>query len=563
LNLSVSGINIVHGKMVYLDETLKPSQRYDLKDLNCEVKNFSMTGGKFSFSLSTPLESNNLSYQFSMKGTGAYFASSQTLKGLDLAGTVNDLGFKLSGDAATMNDNFTPHMDGEASLDMLKFSGLVPRNLSSMPPGLSLTGPAKVDFHLGGSMKNGLELSGTADGSDLAIAYQDLFVKTAKTTCKVNFKSVIGQNSYDLPSFSVLYQDWEVDGSFHHPPGAPWTCTVKSKALPLKGISDMVPKFKKVAFDGDMSINVSFAESKGKATPFTYNGQVAIKNVSITLPNEPYLQNLNSVIYLAGNSVRMPSATFQSFDGSGIAGVTVNLGSLPTYGYAVSLKNVNGQKAIDASIDAYVTKNPADFKDKIDGTMNLAYAGSGKGFSGDAMMASQVGSGNYSIVNSKIMNLSIIKLINQFFKDNSQDMKFDEITGNLGMKNKVFSFTANTTGNVGTIRVTDGINVVEMAYSPNMLIQCDIKKEFINSDKITSNLPGTIRDQVKNVDALADGNGNVPIDIKATGPVKDNNFSYDWTRLLNNVTKKLKDAAKALIQNKVQDLGGQLKSLFH
>src|ERR1035438_3769309 len=142
-----------------------------------------------------------------MRRSSRYFMSSNSVKGLNLTGDVNGLGFKLMGDAATMSENFTPNMDGEASLEMLKFSGLVPRSLASMPPGLALTGPARVDFHLGGSMNKGLELSGTADGSDLAIKYQDVSVKAAKTTCKVNFKSVASQNfsNYDLPSFSLLY----------------------------------------------------------------------------------------------------------------------------------------------------------------------------------------------------------------------------------------------------------------------------------------------------------------------------------------------------------------------
>ena len=115
---------------MYLDETVTPAQRYDLKDFNFHIKNISMEGGKSTFALSTPLEYNKLIYQLSMNGSYRYFMSSQTIKGLDLKGSVNDLGFSLSGDAATMSDNFTPNMDGEAGLEMLKFSGLVPRNPS-------------------------------------------------------------------------------------------------------------------------------------------------------------------------------------------------------------------------------------------------------------------------------------------------------------------------------------------------------------------------------------------------------------------------------------------------
>ena len=316
-----------------------------------------------------------------------------------------------------------------------------------------------------------------------------------------------------------------------------------------------------------MSVNVAFAESKGKATPFTYNGQVVLKDVAITLPNEPYLENLNSVIYLAGNSVRVPSATFQSFDGSGLAGVTVTLGAVPAYSHLFRLKDVNGQKAINASVDAYVTQSPENFKDKIYGTMNLAYAGLGKGFSGDAMMASQVGGGSYTIEKSRVKGFAVIKSINQYFKDNSDEIDFEQIAGNLSMRNKVFTYTANTTGQVGTIRETGAINVVEMAYAPDMKIQCDIKKQFLNSDSLLSGVPGEVKGLVKNGDWIADDNGNVPIDIKFSGPVKQNNWSYDWGRLTQNVKnklgKELQNAAGDTIQQKAQDLGNQLKGLFH
>jgi hypothetical protein len=565
LNVTVDGLNIIHGKMVYLDETVSPAQRYNLSDFNFHINNVSLVGGKTTFTLSTPFDYNKMTYQFSMGGSYRYFLSSQSIKELDLKGSVNDLGFKLSGDAQSMSDNFTPNMDGEASLDMLKFSGLVPRNLSAMPPGLSLTGSALVSFHLSGSMNSGLELSGTADGSDLAIQYQDVFAKTAKTTCKINFKSVKKANSFDIPSFSMIYQDWEVDGSFHYPDSAPWTCNIQSKDLPLKGVSDMVPRLKKVTFGGNVAINVAFAQSKGKATPFTYNGQVTLKDISITLPQEPYLEKLNSVIYLGGNNIRIPSANFQTFDGTGLAGVTLTMGVIPSYTYALRLTGVNSQKTIDASIDAYVTKKDfTTYKDKLYGTMNIAYAGYGRGVSGDLMMASQVGAGNYSLVNAKVKGLAAIKALNNAVKDPSDEINFEKIDGVLGMKNKVVSYTANTSEKVGAMRIKGGINA-DGAYTPDMTIDCDLHKDYVNSDAIKGQIPDAYRDKFS-LDWAADDSGNIPADFKFTGPAADNHYQWVPDRLVNNVKKHagqvLGQAAQQVIQNQGQNLGNALKGLF-
>jgi hypothetical protein len=292
---------------------------------------------------------------------------------------------------------------------------------------------------------------------------------------------------------------------------------------------------------------------------------VLLKGIGITLPQEPYLQNMTGPIIVTDNVIKIPAMTFKSFDGTCVAGVTLN-GNTMAYNYGFNLKSVSAQEAVNASVDAYVTQNPESYKDKLFGTMNLAYAGSGRGFSGTQMISTASGLGNYSIVGAKITGFAVIKTINHYFKDQSDEMDFDQITGNLVMKNRVFSTTATTTGKVGAIREAGSINVADMVYSPDMKIQCDIKKEFLNSDALQSGLPDGIKGLVKNPDWIADDNGNVPLDAKFTGPVKDNNYSYDWTRLQKNLENKagkaLRNAAQNVIQNKAQDLGSQLKGLF-
>jgi hypothetical protein len=178
------------------------------------------------------------------------------------------------------------------------------------------------------------------------------------------------------------------------------------------------------------------------------------------------------------------------------------------------------------------------------------------------MVASSLGRGNYTLAQAKVKGFSVIKTINQYFKDSSDEIDFDQVAGTLGMKNKVFSYTANCVGKVGQIREAGGIDVSQMVYSPDMEVQCDIKKEFVNSDAAMSGVPGAIRGQVKDLDWLADSQGNIPVDVKFTGAVADNHYSPDFSRLSKNVENHIGAALKSGAQGVVQNLGNQLKGLF-
>ncbi|HJT24908.1 MAG TPA: hypothetical protein VJ873_10040, partial [bacterium] len=561
----VDSLNMIHGKLTYLDETVSPAKKSTASDLNLKVKNISMDGGKTTFTLASPLSANGLNCNLDISGSLRFFLSSMSIKGLDLAGDVSGNGFKFTGDASDISTNFSPNIDGEASLDILKFIGLIPHSLSAMPQGLSLDGPAKVDFHLDGDLNGGLKLSGTADGTGLVIKYKDLFVKTSKTTCKVDFKTLdkVRQNLYDVSSFKVVYADWTVTGDFHYNNAAgSWNCKVHSDSLPFKGLPGMIPKLKNTTIDGGGSLDLSFVSTKGKTLPFLVNGQIPLKNVGINLPQEPYLQSMNGKIVCVNNVIRVPDITFKAFDGTGALGVTFN-GNTYVYSYGFRLSNVNAQKAVDASIDAYVTtKDLTKYKDMLYGTMNLAYSGTGKGASGDQMIASQVGSGNYNLVGAKVKG-AVIKRINGYVKDSSDEMGFEKIDGVLAMKNKIFTYTANTQGKVGAIRERGGIDVVKMVYSPDMTLQGDIKKDFINSDMLKSALPNGLGALVKDPSFLEDGNGNIPVDLKFTGPVSDSNYSWDSDRLVNNVKKHAAQILQNSAQPALQNLGNQLKGLFH
>jgi len=570
-NITIKSVRILHGKLVYLDETTSPAQESDLKDMNLVVKNVSLTGGKTTFSLETPLNYNKMAYNLGLEGKFRYFQSSQSLKEVDVKGKVNEVGFHISGDALNMTTDFAPDMDGEMSLTALEALGVLPKSMARMPEGLSLTGPAKVDFHLSGTIKTGLKLKGTADGTELVVKYKDNFAKTNKTNCKVDFSSVRSQDgSFDVPSYKLVYQDWEVTGNFHYPNNHPWSAEAHSKNLPFKGLSGMVPRLSKTTIDGVGSMDLAFTQASGMALPFKINGKVQLNGVGITLPQEPYLQDVTGPILFEGTVARVPTVNFKSFDGAGSTGVTVHFDKEPlSYSYAFSLKNVNAQKAVDASIDAFVTNaTMMSLKGKIFGTMNLVYSGAGKGTSSAQMMPSQVGSGSYNIVGAKIKGVPIIKTINGFLKDNSDEMGFERIDGVLGMKSSVITYTANTNGKVGAIREKGGINVAvtPMVYSPDMEIQADIKKDYVNSDAIKTAIGPELAGLIKNVDFLADDNGNVPVDLKFTGVVSENHYSWDRTRIgavvQKHVGAEIQKAAAPVVQDLGKKAGDALKGLF-
>jgi AsmA family/AsmA-like C-terminal region len=564
LSLSVDSVKILHGKMTYLDERTSPPQRSDLQDLNLTVKNISLVGGKSSFDLDAPFSYNRTPYQLTAQGSFRYFLASQSFQDLAVKGSLNGLAFEVSGSAKSLTENFTPDMNGEASLNMLKFSGLVPQNLSSMPDGLSLSGPAKVSFHLGGDVENGLALKGTADGSELAIQYKDLFVKQAHSPCKLEFSSVIGPNGsfYDLPSFDAIFQDWELKGSFHYRAGASYSCALHSKALPLKGISTVVPKFAKANFSGAAALDLSVSQVLGKPKTLAMSGRADLQDIGIALPNDPNLfQELNGTIVFKGSTIKLIGASFKTFEGTGTASILADLAPNPMpYSYVFALKNVSAQEAIDGWVDVAVTQGQADYKDKLYGSMGVTFQGTGKGFSTDVMEKNMAGSGTYAVLNGKVKGYPFITKINGFFKDKSDEINFDAITGTLGLRNEIFAYTGTTEGKVGLIRVNGGVDF-NGNYNPNMKIQCDIHEEFVDSDAIKSQLPSAVQSHW-DPSWLTDSNGNIPMDFNFTGKAKGNYGTPDFNRVIKNLENHLGDALKSTAQGAVQNLGNKLKGLF-
>jgi hypothetical protein len=252
--------------------------------------------------------------------------------------------------------------------------------------------------------------------------------------------------------------------------------------------------------------------------------------------------------------------TFQAFEGSNTLGVTLN-GNTEAYNFAFNLKNVSGQKAINYSMDAFVTKNPATYKDMLYGGLNMAFQGSGHGFSNAQMQSSLVGSGTFNILNARIKGIAMIKLLNSLFKDTSDELKTERIDGDLSIKNQIVTYNAHSSDKVANNRIHGAINF-SAVYAPEMRIESDIKKEYANLSKVQSLLPGMDLNCVYNPD------GTLPFDLRLTGPAnKTPGFeAWDRGRLERNIGECMKKKAAQAVQEKAQDLGkdlgAKLKGLF-
>jgi len=413
-----------------------------------------------------------------------------------------------------------------------------------------------------------LKLSGTADGSDLAIQYKDLFVKPAQSPCKLVFTSVKGPNSYDLPSFQAIFQDWELDGSFHYANGISYSIELHSKDLPLKGLSTTVPRWKNLTIAGTVGLNLTASEQLNKLKTIKVNGQFGLKDLDVSDSNDPhFISDTSGTLTLHESKTHIPSLdmglNLNGFGGAESVVANLNLATpVLSYSYAINMKNVAAQPVVDAGIIVY--GNPAfnSYKNTVYGSANFNFKGVGTGLTTELIEKTLNGSGNFIIQNGKLKGLPAIKTINNVFKDKSDEIDFEAIVGTIAVKNRVAALTCNTEGKVGKISANGAINF-DGYYAPQMLIKSDIHKEFIDSDAIKSQLPSMIRDQW-NVDWAADSKGNIPIDFKLTGDAsKTPGLScLDLSRLIKNVTSHLGQQLQNSAQPIIQNLGSQLKKLF-
>jgi hypothetical protein len=97
-------------------------------------------------------------------------------------------------------------------------------------------------------------------------------------------------------------------------------------------------------------------------------------------------------------------------------------------------------------------------------------------------------------------------------------------------------------------------------YAPDMKVQCDIHKDYLDSDAIKSQMPDSVRDKV-DINRLADSNGNVPLDFHFTGNAAQmpGLNCLDVNRLVNNIINSYTNEVTTQVQQQGQNL---LKGLF-
>jgi hypothetical protein len=192
--------------------------------------------------------------------------------------------------------------------------------------------------------------------------------------------------------------------------------------------------------------------------------------------------------------------------------------------------------------------------------MNFTYKGTGHGTASAEMIASAAGSGNYSIANGTVKGYSAITVMNNFFRDKSDQIVINSIAGNISVKNKVVAYTATANGKIGQVRANGAFNLTTYDYAPDMKVQCDIHKDYLDSDAIKSQMPASVRDKV-DINRLADSNGNVPLDFHFTGNATQmpGLNCLDVNRLVNNIINSYTNDVTTQVQQQGQNL---LKGLF-
>lgn len=450
--------------------------------------------------------------------------------------------------------------------------------LSPMLKDFALSGELGMDFSVsaalknpkGGSLKGGVDFKGlNVMGPNNAPFLQDLTGRLSMTDTAI-----------DMPTmkFKLL--------------GAPATASFKMTRFHAGELMDFAKCNALIAYSLDAadvdvekvmaSMGLSSGKAAGKKGETTT--AAAAKSAPLDLRNavSPGLQVNGKVSFKSfyyrklrlenavatttlSNRVFKTTASVSGFSGKAGAAMSADLGKAPLpYGYSLDLTGVSAQSAINDAVDSFVTKNPEQYKDKVTGTMNFKFAGTGAMDANPA--ASLKGNGTFQIAGATLQGLAMLGGVMDSLKDNTKALKMDKVDGTLAVASRTVSITANSTGSFGKLRVLGGVDF-DGKYAPEMRVETDVKKELLDSRKVFGALPSALQGRI-DLDRAADAQGYIPVDFKFTGLVTDapGLKAIDVTRLTKNVTGSYTKQITNKVTEKTgaagQAVGNALKGLF-
>jgi hypothetical protein len=258
------------------------------------------------------------------------------------------------------------------------------------------------------------------------------------------------------------------------------------------------------------------------------------------------------------------NASVKGFEGASSGSFQMDLAqAVVPYSFGLQMTGVQAQAAIGEAVDSFVTKNPEQYKDKISGTMNFKFDGTGRGFDPDQAPKNLKGQGTFSLTDVRIKALAMMGGLFKNLKDKKEEMKMERLDGTVSVSDRKVALKANSAGSTGKL-AADGVIGFDGMYAPQMMVLNDIRKEYLDSDAFLGSMPDSVKSRV-NVDKVADDQGFVPVDFKLTGPVNKapGVGSLDLTRLMKNIVKNETKALKQKAVEGVQDkIGGKLKGIF-
>jgi len=320
--LSIGQVTLHQARVTYIDYLSKPTLQVDLPGMDFTVKHISLSGGKSTFQLVTPMVYGGTTYKFDVSGSYKFNYGNQTLRGLEARGAFNDIQFSVAGDADKVVDDFSPAMKGEANLDLAQAWKLLPKAFGPPPKDLSITGPFHMPFTVGGSLKKGLAFDGTADLTGADLAFGDKFKKAKGVPCSLDFKTLTGNDWFKMTDFQAVLGDWALKGSLDLTgleayPGDPkahpaFAFTAASKSLPLKALGSLSPMLKDFTFTGDLGVDLAISASLRNPSSGSLRGGIEFRGLNAVHPKEPkFLEDLTGRVALTDTSILVPDTKFK------------------------------------------------------------------------------------------------------------------------------------------------------------------------------------------------------------------------------------------------------------
>jgi hypothetical protein len=319
---TVARVTLQDGKITYIDHLYKPAMRVELPKTNVTIKNISLSGGKTTFEVDAPIVYGGTTYALALKGSERFDWKAQTLKALKVEGTFQGVKFKLTGGAKTVVDDFAPDMKGEATLDLAKVGGLMPKSMGGLPKDLALSGVVTAPFQVGGTLKKGFALEGTLDLTASEIAFGKAFQKAKGVTAKASYRTVVGTDYVKVPSFDAALAAWVLKGSMAYtgmeaypgdPKAAPAVAvSVSAPSLPIQTLGELSPLLKGWTLSGSLGLDVAFSALMKNPKAGTLRGGVNLQGIEASGAGDiPLVQGMTGRVSMTDTSIEMPKLAFK------------------------------------------------------------------------------------------------------------------------------------------------------------------------------------------------------------------------------------------------------------